>query len=142
KREYEFEVKRVMAEKERNKGESHKKKQESSSTGKDKEKVSFVAKRGEDKRTFMARQPMNLLVYNDAYLNLNSVFLPNSCASFLQKYEDVFLNETLSGLLHKKDGTWSMCVDCQAINKITIKHKHSIPLLDDVFEELHGLYVS
>ena len=41
----------------------------------------------------------------------------------------------------KKDGTLRLCVDYRQLNKMTVKNKHPLPRIDDLFDQLKGASV-
>lgn len=41
-------------------------------------------------------------------------------------------------LAKKKDGTWRLCIDYRALNKISVKNRYPIPRIDDLLDQLRG----
>ncbi|GJU38648.1 hypothetical protein Tco_1191605 [Tanacetum coccineum] len=63
----------------------------------------------------------------------------------LQEFQDkgfIRLSHSLWGapvlFVKKKDGSLRMCIDCQELNKLTVKNRYSIPRIDDLFDQLQG----
>lgn len=44
-------------------------------------------------------------------------------------------------LVRKKDGSWRFCVDYRHLNAMAVKHKHPMPVVEELLDELSGAAV-
>jgi hypothetical protein len=65
-----------------------------------KKQPNFYIREGEVRFVFFTNKPMILLVYKEAYFNTNDLdhIVPSVAISLLQEFDDVFPDDTLSGL--------------------------------------------
>ncbi|GJV42836.1 putative nucleotidyltransferase, ribonuclease H [Tanacetum coccineum] len=40
--------------------------------------------------------------------------------------------------MKKKDGSFMMCIDYRELNKLTVKNRYPLPMIDDLFDQLQG----
>ena len=44
-------------------------------------------------------------------------------------------------LVNKKDDGKRLCIDYSEMNKVTVKNKYPLPMIDNLFDQLHGAQV-
>jgi hypothetical protein len=57
-------------------------------------------------------------------------------ASIIQPSQSVLSSPIV--MVYKKEGSWHMCLDYRELNKMTIKDKFHIPIIDELLDELQG----
>jgi Reverse transcriptase (RNA-dependent DNA polymerase) len=83
-------------------------------------------------------KPVNLSPYRYSYfqkLKLEKIVAELLKTSVIRPSTSPFASPAL--LVKKKDGSWRICIDYRQLNSITIKNKYSIPIIDDLLDELH-----
>lgn len=51
-------------------------------------------------------------------------------------YIRMMMNANLIVLIKKKDGTPRVCIDYRAINRIIVKDRYPLPLIEDILDKL------
>jgi hypothetical protein len=87
-------------------------------------------------------QPVNLRPYRYSSLQKDTVeglISEMVVAGTVQPSHSPFASPVV--LVKKKDLSWRLCVDYRALNRLTIKNKFPIPLIEELLEELTGASV-
>ena len=88
-------------------------------------------------------QPINLRPYRHTGLQkdiVEKIVTEMLDSGIIQHNTSPFASPVV--LVKKKDDTWRLCVDYRALNKMTIKDKFPIPIVEELLEELAGLLYS
>jgi len=83
--------------------------------------------------------PLNIKSYRYPYSQKSEIecIVPEMLeAGIIQPSQSSFSAPVV--LVHKKDGSWHMCPDYRELNKLTIKDKFPILVIDELLDKLHG----
>lgn len=89
--------------------------------------------------------PVNIRPYRYSYFQKNEIekqITDMLNSGIIQPSHSPFSSPVL--LVKKKDDTWRFCINYRELNKMTIRDKFPIPLVEDLMDELHGscIYLS